>query len=395
MARMRTVSSHPAGNNGRRRPSAFPPLAGLAIAAAAVLSGCSNEPPQGGPIPVKVELGGLGDSPGRFMLPRAIAADEQDGTLWVVDKSARIQRLDPETGECLGIWQMPLSEAGKPVGLTIGPTLDGRPGLWIPDTHYHRVMVMERPVGQVAESGPARIHGDVQPVTTFGEFGTGPGQFTYPTDIALLTDKDGQVERIYVAEYGGNDRVSVFNRDLEFLFTFGTFGYGGADPNAAAGPDGQTLIYLDRPQSMDFDPATGELIIADSRNHRLGRFTPDGELIAWIGSPETSGTGPGQLRYPYGLALLGDGTALVVEYGNNRLQRLDLVTGESLGIWGVPGRGDGELASPWAVAVLGRMAYIVDGGNNRVLGMTAPTLREGSPALDGFVLHAPSAGGSG
>lgn len=383
------------GAGGRERAGLRTTVRGAAAAlllgAAAGVAGCSGEPPQGGPIPVKVSLGGLGDSPGRFMYPRAIAADEADGALWVVDKSARIQRIDPETGECLAFWRMPLSQTGKPVGITLGPTLDGKPGVWIPDTHYHRVMVFERP--DAAASAPGGVfQGEVQPVTVFGEMGEGPGQFIYPTDIALLLNEVGRVERIYVGEYGGNDRVSVFDDQAQYLFSFGAFGYGGAEARQA---DGLEPVLFDRPQALTIDSVARELIVVDARNHRIGRFTLDGELIAWIGSPETAGAEAGQLRYPYGVTLLGDGTAMVAEYGNNRLQRLDLRTGESLGVWGVPGRGDGELASPWAVTTLGRYTFVLDSGNNRVLGMATPSLLNRAHARSAGLAPQGAVGGGG
>jgi DNA-binding beta-propeller fold protein YncE len=72
------------------------------------------------------------------------------------------------------------------------------------------------------------------------------------------------------------------------------------------------------------------------------------------------------LRYPYDLALMGDGTIVVCEYGNNRIQ-LFRPDGKSLGVYGRAGREPGELAYPWGVAVDGRgRGFIVDAGNNRI-----------------------------
>jgi DNA-binding beta-propeller fold protein YncE len=72
------------------------------------------------------------------------------------------------------------------------------------------------------------------------------------------------------------------------------------------------------------------------------------------------------LRFPYGLDWLPDGTLVVAEYGNNRLQRFDR-RGRSLGTWGRAGRRVGELAYPWTV-VTGPQdrLFVLDSGNNRV-----------------------------
>ena len=75
---------------------------------------------------------------------------------------------------------------------------------------------------------------------------------------------------------------------------------------------------------------------------------------------------PGELRFPYNVDLLSDGTLVVCEYGNNRVQRFD-TDGRSLGTWGQAGRRPGELAYPWALVVgQGDRVLIVDSGNNRV-----------------------------
>jgi DNA-binding beta-propeller fold protein YncE len=66
------------------------------------------------------------------------------------------------------------------------------------------------------------------------------------------------------------------------------------------------------------------------------------------------------------LSLLGDGTIVVCEYGNNRIQ-LFSPQGQSLAVYGRAGRQLGQLAYPWAVAVdAHRRAFVVDAGNNRI-----------------------------
>ncbi|MBX3361090.1 MAG: hypothetical protein KF705_06580 [Phycisphaeraceae bacterium] len=198
-------------------------------------------------------------------------------------------------------------------------------------------------------------------VAEFGSYGTGPGQFIYVTDVAVVADPALGV-RIYVSEYGGSDRVSVFDERFEYLFSIGEFGTG-EDPSR---------IEFNRPQALAIDEQAKELIVVDACNHRIGRFTLEGELIAWIGSPSTAGRKLGQFKYPYSIALLDDGTALVVEYENARIQRIDMRTGRGIKTYGKPGRGTGELVTPWSIAMVGRTAFVLDAGNNRVQAFRAP-----------------------
>ena len=103
--------------------------------------------------------------------------------------------------------------------------------------------------------------------------------------------------------------------------------------------------------------------MTDACNHRVAIYDLEGNLLGYIGS---AGRGPGQLRYPYDLALLDDGTLVVCEYGNNRLQLFG-PDRKSLAVCGRAGRQSGQLAYPWGVAVdTRRRAFIVDAGNNRI-----------------------------
>ncbi|MCA9299727.1 MAG: hypothetical protein KDA28_11705 [Phycisphaerales bacterium] len=317
------------------RPGLLPAI--VMLLAGGVVVSCTET--SGGPIDVRREFGEVGRRPGQFSYPRAL--DSDDRSLWVIDKTARVQRLDPETGGYLSGWQMPEWENGKPCGVTVEGDR-----VYVPDTHYHRVMVYEVPPDGSTSSDP---------IDAFGSLGEGPGEFIYPTDVALTPD------RIYVSEYGGNDRIQVFDRSHRLLFSIGSFGSG--------------ALEFNRPQSIE---VVGEdLIVNDSCNHRVGRFTLDGDLIAWYDGGETP------FLYPYGLCVLEDGTALVSEFGSCHVRRLDLATGETMSIQGESGRGPGQLVNPWGVTVVGSMAYVLDSGNNRVIGYGAPAARARRPGGDG------------
>jgi hypothetical protein len=348
---------------------------------AALPLACSK-PPQGGPINVRVSFGEVGTSPGQFSYPRCL--DHDRSALWVVDKLARIQRLDAKTGASLGEWQMPVWKDGKPTGITAwDPQGQDGPLIFVPDTHYHQVWVYD--------GGDLQGKGLGTPLTKFGEYGTGAGQFVFPTDVAVLPGPDGvSISRLYVSEYQENDRISVYEAlepvskaqlvaaakgglatsPFEFKFSFGRQGSGTAPEP----------VEFNRPQSIAIDLGQRELIVNDACNHRIGRFTLEGKLIAWINAGGEIGQLPGQYAYPYGLALLGDGTALVSEFGNSRVQHVDLLSGQSLGTYGQPGRHEGQLASPWGVAVVGKTAYVLDSWNNRIIGFDVP--RNRTPIAD-------------
>jgi ABC-type Fe3+ transport system permease subunit/DNA-binding beta-propeller fold protein YncE len=293
------------------------------IIAAGVLTGCDKTPTQRGEPNVLNAFGQTGQGPAEFVYPRAIDLNS-DGSLFVVDKTGRIQRLSPEGG-FLGCIKMPLIEAGKPTGLTVAPSGN----LYVADTHYHRVVIFS-PEGKLIDE--------------FGKFGEGDGCFIYPTDVAFSPDS-----RIFVSEYGGNDRVSVFTKQGDFLFCFGSPGSG----------SGQFA----RPSALCVDSARKCLYVADACNHRIAVYDLEGDLLEYIGSV---GVSTGQFRYPYDLALLDDGTLVVCEYGNNRLQLFG-PDHKSLAVCGRPGRQSGQLAYPWGVAVNAQhRAFIVDAGNNRI-----------------------------
>lgn len=295
-------------------------MIGSIAAVGLAATGCDRPPlsPNG----VVGVFGGVGLGDGEFSYPRAIAA-APDGCIYVVDKSARVQRFSPD-GKAERSWRMPEKEAGKPVGLTVHP--DGR--VFVADTHYYRVMVYDRDGNLLAQ---------------FGEQGNGDGQFQLPTDVAI--DREGF---IYVSEYNGNDRITKWSPDLHFV--------------SVVSPPEIDGVRLVRPAGIDID-AEQTLWVADACNHRIIRLSLDGQVLTVFGE---MGTGPGQLRYPYDLTATSEGTVMVCEYGNSRLQWFDK-TGRSIAVWGGPGREIGQLWSPWGAAIgaNGRI-YVVDSLNSRV-----------------------------
>lgn len=305
-----------------RRPAVLILAAALAVG----IGGCRDKPGEARKPRVLDIFGRTGRGNGEFVYPRAIDIGS-DSSVVVVDKTGRIQRFNSK-GEFISGFRMPSIEAGKPTGISLGPGGN----LYVADTHYHRVVVFN-------------VDGEI--IKQFGEFGRGDGCFIYPTDIAFAGE--GGDAKIFVSEYGGNDRISVFNADGEFLYSFGSWGSGAGE--------------VSRPSALCVDGERRRLYVADACNHRIAVYSLEGELIEYMG---TVGGRKGQLRYPYDLALMPNGNLIVCEFGNNRLQLFG-VDGESLGIYGLAGRDPGQLAYPWGVAADDRgRVFVVDAGNNRI-----------------------------
>lgn len=335
----------------------------------AVLGGCGNVPPGDAPLPSPRDFGESGTAPGQFLYPRAI--DAGAGSVWVIDKTARVQRLDPDSGALVEWWQMPQWKLGKPTGVTVWtPPAGDEAFVLVPDTHYHRVMIYA--VARDPRRGSLH-QGEGTLVAQFGSYGEGDGEFVYPTDVLVVPNSRGtRIERLYVSEYGGHDRISIFEHagegpaggEYRFARSFGVFG---------SGPG----VEFNRPQSMAFDPSREELVVTDACNHRVGRFTMDGALLGWIGmlGDRAPREGEGRFNYPYGLVAVGDGTVLVSEFGSGRVQRIDLATGSSVGTYGRPGRGEGELANPWSLALMGQWVFVLDSGHDRVQSFALPKAR--------------------
>ncbi len=183
---------------------------------------------------------------------------------------------------------------------------------------------------------------DEEFIRDFGSVGTGDGQFTWPTAIAL--DRD---ENVYVADEWLN-RISIFDSDGNYL---GKWGASGAGKGQINGPSG---IVFDEDDT---------LYITEELNHRVSKFTKDGRFI---GSWGNEGQGEGELNHPWGIALDCRGNVYVADWHNDRIQKFS-PEGTFLASFGSSGDGKGELKLPSDVAVDDEGdVYVTDWWNNRV-----------------------------
>ena len=182
---------------------------------------------------------------------------------------------------------------------------------------------------------------DEEYISEFGSYGEGPGQFMWPTALAL--DSRGNV---YLADEWLN-RISIYTGDGEFVRSWGRAGSGNGE--------------LDRPSGLAIDGDT--IFITDSRNHRVQKFSLDGSYIGQFGS---FGSGKGELNMPWGIGLDKDGNVYVADWRNDRIQEFT-ADGEWRATFGQSGSAVGQFNRPNGVAVDAEGdIYVADWLNNRV-----------------------------
>jgi len=114
------------------------------------------------------------------------------------------------------------------------------------------------------------------------------------------------------------------------------------------------------PEGISVDPL-GTVYVADTGNHRIQRFDPEGGFVSQAGR---FGWGPEDLNGPTDVCARSTLRIYVADAGNRRLQILDH------GLNFVSSLGEGGAAVFLSVAgTAGGVVYVVDGEEDRVLGL--------------------------
>jgi DNA-binding beta-propeller fold protein YncE len=301
----------------------------LAIVLACILTGCTppstaNEAPLKSRVFDRVRIiGTRGTGVGELNKPRSVAVDKLDN-LYVVDMTGRVQKFS-SNGTFVLSWQMPQTDKGKPKGMC----RDQDGNIVVLEPHYQRVNYFS-PEGAL--------------LAQFGHFGTNAGQLSLPRAVAVNSRNE-----ILVSEYEGIERVQQFApRGTKLLNSIGHAGNGPGEFNRAEGlfVDGQDRIY-----------------VADSCNHRIEIFSPDGKFLRAYGK---AGSGLGEFSYPYDICVDKEGRQYICEFGNSRIQVFD-ADDKPIEIIGGPGADPGQFSNPWSLALdsAGNL-YVADSLNHRV-----------------------------
>ncbi len=121
-----------------------------------------------------------------------------------------------------------------------------------------------------------------------------------------------------------------------------------------------SVVELQRPMHISFGPDR-VLHVAEYLTDRVSMLDSAGQLIRRIGG--ATGSGPGELDAPGGVAVLG-GTVFVADFYNHRVQAF---SGGATTVIGAPGRlFKARLHYPTDVAVDDSLVYVADAYNHRV-----------------------------
>lgn len=229
----------------------------------------------------------LGRSPQlRLVVPIGITVDSKD-RVWVADPVG--QHVVAFDGE--GNILMALGRQGELVNPTDVVLDEARQRAYVVDSKQHKVVVYNPETGEQ--------------IGQFGKRGDQPGEFNFPTNIAL--DRQG---RIYVTDTM-NCRVQIFTPEYSLVETLGKQGMQRGD-------------FL-KPKGIALD-SYGNVYVVDSDFDNLQIFDQKNRLLMFLGS---GGQVPGTFWLPAGIYIDHNNTIYVADQNNQRIQIFQLLSGET------------------------------------------------------------------
>lgn len=222
----------------------------------------------------------------RLRVPIGIAVDAKD-RVWVADAvRQQVYAFDADGNALMALGQR--DELVNPVAVAVD---DARRRLYVVDSKAHLVKVFDPETGQA--------------LGEFGGRGTEPGQFNFPTNIAV--DREG---RVYVTDTM-NFRVQIFDAEGKFLDTFGRQG----------NRFGQFL----KPKGIALD-SFGNIYVVDSDFDNFQIFDQQKRLLMFLGG---GGQIPGRFWLPAGIHVDRNNRIYVADQNNRRIQIFQLLDGRT------------------------------------------------------------------
>ncbi len=207
----------------------------------------------------------------QFVSPVAVA--RRGGIFYVADSGLGKVLAFRDSGKAV-------FEIGAPLQRPVGLAMAGD-ALYVVDSQAHAVFVF-------GLDGRFRFR--------FGQRGTGPGEFNFPT--CAVPDRRGH---LLVADTM-NCRVQTFDLQGNFVSQFGG--------------NGDTSGHFARPKGVAVDSA-GHVYVVDALFGNFQIFNGAGQLLLNVGN---NGDGPGEFALPNGIAIGADNRIFVADAFNHRVQ---------------------------------------------------------------------------
>jgi DNA-binding beta-propeller fold protein YncE len=273
-----------------------------------------------------MSFGSKGNGEGQFRYIEDFDTTSDGKNLLVTDAvAAYVSVFDKTTGKFLsrfGGKGDAEDQLEKPEGISVAP--DGR--VFVADYSTGYVKVYDK---------------SFKWLKTFSDYGEKPGENIKSEFTCIYEGK-------YYMPEAGNHRVSVWDLDGKFLFTFGK--------------NGNAEGEFNNPESIKVN-SKGEFFVADLKNNRIQVFDKDGKFLRTWGE---TGIGDGQFNSPAGIGIDMYDNVYVTEIGNNRCQVFDS-NGNFMTKFGKKGNGIGEFGNLHGCFVdkATGLLYVADTANNR------------------------------
>ena len=296
---------------------------------------------------------GMG-SAAKFYSPKGLTIDAQ-GNIYVADRdNHKIRKISTHgvvstlAGSTWGD-----SDGTGSAAQFVGPdglTIDSQGNLYVVDNHKIRKISPQGVVTTLAGSIEGYIDGIVS-----------VAQFDYPSDVC--TDAQGN---IYVADSENHKIRKISITGYVTTLAGSSVGYADGSGNVAK---------FNLPTGLAID-ANGNIYVADTKNQKIRKISPNGDVSTIAGTTKGYTDGPGnvaQFYHPHGIALDADGNVLVADIYNFCIRK---VSPEGIVSTIAGGYADSTNSSA-GFSSLTRLAidakgniYVADTENHRILKLT-------------------------
>ena len=242
--------------------------------------------------------------------------NEWQGTLGVDARWEHCLIVIDAEGNIVEEWTQWDSIFRRPHSVAINP-YDPEKHVWVVDDRQHAVYKFTND-GQ-------RL---VQTLGVPGEPGTDETHFNRPTFLTWLPDST-----LFVADGYANSRVVKFDRDGNFLLTWGEEG---------SPPNDTRPGYFNAVHGIQVDPDTRTVYVTDRTNRRIQVFDENGEFLHQFstGNPST----------PQVLYLSADKNLWVADNATSKIVKFDM-QGKFLYSWGSQGQWPGAIWNVHGISV--------------------------------------------